>query len=54
MTDGTPMAGAFVKKHFSDINRLKKSSERSDDLLVFRCHKCKCRWRMRTSQMSHF
>ena len=54
MTEGTPEAGAFVKKHFANMNRLKKSQERGDELLVFRCHKCKCRWRMRTSQLSHF
>ena len=54
MTEGTPEAGAFVKKHFADMNKLKKSRERGDELLVFRCHKCKCRWRLRTSQLSHF
>lgn len=54
MTEGTPAGGAFVKQHFADINNRKKSNERSDQLLVFRCHKCKCRWRIRTSQLSHF
>jgi hypothetical protein len=54
MTEGAPAAGAFVKKHFADMNKAKKSNERSDPILVFRCHKCKCRWRMRTSQVSHF
>lgn len=53
MTEGSPAAGALVKKHFADINKLKKSNERSDELLVFRCHKCKCRWRVRTSQVAH-
>jgi len=53
LTESTPAAGAFVKKHFADINKLKKSKERSDELLVFRCQKCKCRWRMRASQVSH-
>jgi hypothetical protein len=54
MTEGTPAAGAFVKKHFADINNSKKAKERADEVLVFRCHKCKCRWRMRSSQVSHF
>lgn len=52
MTEGAPSTGAVVKKHFADINKLKKSGERSDELLVFRCHKCKVRWRMRASQVA--
>jgi uncharacterized protein YlaI len=54
MTEGTPAAGAFVKKHFADMNKSKKANERNDPLLVFRCQRCKCRWRLRTSQVSHF
>ena len=54
MTEGAPAAGAFVKKHFADMNDRKKANERTDVILVFRCNKCKCRWRMRTSQVSHF
>lgn len=54
MTEGAPAGGAAVKKHFADMNKARKAKERTDEVLVFRCHKCKCRWRMRTSQISHF
>lgn len=53
MAEGTPEGRGFVKKFFADKNKLKQSREGGDELLVFRCQKCKCRWRMRTSQLSH-
>lgn len=54
MTEGVPAAGSFAKKHFAEMYRKKKAKEGADELLVFRCQKCKCRWRMRMSQISHF
>jgi hypothetical protein len=54
MTSAVPAGGAFVKKHFADMNKAKGGKPASDELLVFRCQKCKVRWRMRASQVSHF
>ena len=54
MTEGTSAAGTFVKQHFADINKRKMAKQgRADELLTFRCQKCKCRWRVRASQLAH-
>jgi len=53
MTEGVPSGGGtFVKKHFADMNNKKLAKQGGDEVLVFRCQKCKGRWRVRANQLA--